>query len=150
MKTIVRISIEIIIISTFVIILNNSFGQEWKQEIPALALKSGLIGVGVSAWSAKELSEVSASNVYDALRSSGYVTQKNLLPIMGYDPKDKKIIPLTMYLKYPLGKEPIPGGGLSLVLAGFRDSVTTSHNDLEERVRKLENKVVQLEKECCK
>jgi len=150
MKTILRISLEVIIISVLVVFLNNGFTQEKKKTLyPKLVPSEDLIGVTKSPWIANDLQMISLSAVYQNLAKSGYTSGNNLFPTMGYDLKSKKLIPLTMTLNYKLSKNPIPGEDLAFILTGYRDSITSSNDDLEERVTKLENKVAQIERECC-
>jgi hypothetical protein len=146
MKNILRIILEVIIISFLVIFINHSLSQERKSEITR---GTELIGVTKPVWLAKELPDVASYKVFHAIGAAGYFSGNYLFPIMGYDLKNKKLTPLSMYLKYPLGKESIPSAELAPIFAGYRDSITSSYNDLEQRITKLENKVAQIEKECC-
>ena len=149
MKTMLRIILEVILISILVIFVNNSFTQEKKQEIIYDLRTPDLIGVTKSEWAAKNLPGFDYFSIYKVLSQSGYVSKSKFFPSMGYDQANKRLIPITISLKSPVGKEPIPGEDLVLLLAGQRDSITTSQNDLEQRVTRLENKVAQIEKECC-
>ena len=150
MKTIIRISLEVIVISVLVVFLNNAFTQESKiTSGPKPVQTEDLIGVSKSVSVAKDLQMVSFSTMYNYLAKSGYTSGNNLFPIMGYDPKNKKLIPLTTTLNYTISKNPMRGEDVAFVLTGFRDSVTSSYDDLEKRVTRLENKVAQIEKECC-
>ena len=150
MKTITRIFLEVIVISALVVFLNNAFTQESKiTSGPKLVQTEDLIGVSKSVSKARDLQMVSFSTMYKYLATSGYTSGNNFFPIVGYDPKSRKLIPLTTTLNYPISKNPIPGDDLALILTGFRDSVSSSNDDLEKRVTRLENKVAQIEKECC-
>ena len=146
MKNILRIILEVIIISLLAIFINNSLSQEKKPEI---TWGTELIGVTKPLWPAKDLPDVASYKFFDAIGAGGYFPGKYLFPIVGYDQKNKKLMPLSLYLKYPLGKESMPSAELAIIFAGYRDSITSSTNDLEQRITKLENKVAQIEKECC-
>lgn len=152
MKTMLRLSLELVVISFVIIFLNNSFSQEKHAEI-SLGVKAdaaaNLIGVARPEWMAKDLPQIAAYKFFEALSESGYVSKNNLLPSMGFNQEDKRLTPITLSLKHPIGREPISGAEMALVLTAYRDSAAVSYNDLEERVRKLENKLAQIEKECC-
>jgi len=151
MKTFLRISLEVMIISLTLLFLNYSFSQESGRPTTSgrqIEATLELVGVTTVEWNAKSLRNVSWDKFYSELKGSGYTAGSNYFPIMGFA-KGIGLKPLTMNLKYPLGEKAISGEDLAIIFASYRDSVAASNDDLEKRVTRLENKIAQIEKECC-
>ena len=79
----------------------------------------------------------------------GYSKGTYNIPALGYDPKLMKLIPFNLRTSKGIYDTPLSGIETALVFASFRDAIASSNNQLEDRIRKLENTVNRIVKNCC-
>lgn len=94
------------------LIINNSFGQ--LRTTPYIE-GSDMVGVTTTEWRVGSLPQVPWNRVMEALKQSNYTAGNYFFPIMGYDPQDKKLKPLTMIIKKRLSDEALSGQELGII-----------------------------------
>ncbi|MBW2617066.1 MAG: hypothetical protein JRD02_12955, partial [Deltaproteobacteria bacterium] len=72
---------------------------------------------------------------------------KGRIPALGYDSKEMKLLPFDIPAGLQYKYDPLLVGYASQAL--LRNSVVSSTNDLEKRIRKLENTVNRIMAKCC-
>lgn len=149
MKKLKRIIFEIVIIASVFAAVNLYYSKSKavlaaSDDKPAIGMQMmGSPGVFTTP---KEVDYQTAMKWLNAWKKSGFKI-KGRIPGLGYDSKTMKLIPLDIPAGLIYSVDP------SLLRyasqAWLRNSVVSSTNDLEKRIRKLENTVNRIMAKCC-
>ena len=144
MRRFKRILFEVIIIFTVFAAVNISFSQKWVKTAPEQVPE--VVGWYAGPLKAVLLPEETQKEIYLKWIENWRTKGESLIPSALYDENMKKLTPYDFrdpHWGYP------PEAKNYLRKAVFRDAVVTSTNDLEERIRKLENSVRKILAQCC-
>lgn len=148
MKNIKRISIEVLILLSMFMVANYCFGQVKRSEIME-AMSKKLIPFEAVPFKAVEVMDKDIRGLKKIYKDWGYSKGSYYVPALGYDPKLMKLIPFNLRRSKGITDTPLSGIETALIFASFRDAIASSNNQLEDRIRKLENTVNRIVNNCC-
>ena len=143
MKSLIRISIEVFIIFSIFFMVNYSFGIEKRHNIQRPSFEevaANLVGY-TKAVPLATLADADFIKLFNNYKDAGYFEGANSFPALGYDPQKKMLFSFNYKLPFRLTEKPLSSIESATFLASYRDAIASSNRDLEDRVRKLENKL---------
>ena len=149
MENIKRISIEVLILLLMFMVANYCFGQVKRSEIVEALSKKKLVPFEAIPFKAAEVMGKDIRELENIYKGWGYSKGSYNVPALGYDPKIMKLIPFNLRTSRGITNKPLSGIDTALIFASFRDAVASSNNQLEDRIRKLENTVNIIVNKCC-
>ena len=141
MKALWRISVEVLVISAVLMSAEYCFSQaRWTNVV---------VPFDKVPFDAKELNIEDIRKLASIYDKYGYGLGSYNLPGLAYDSKTMKLLPFNLRTTAPVSEKPLSGVDAVALMATFRDATASSNNDLEERIRRLENTVNKIVEKCC-
>ena len=148
MKRIKRIFLGTFIIIFIFVALNCCASKKVLVEVKPAS--RDLIGISKSSpREAKGLRVAEFENLKNIYAAVGYSPGSLAFPALGYDTKLKKLVPVNLIRKKSWTTRPFYEFDALTIFASYRDALASSNIDLEKRIRKLENTINKIIRECC-
>jgi len=161
-KRILRISLGVLTIFFVLIIAINYLDRVLTKEAQddlsllgeyprpaAAAAVQGVIGYKTARYLKGQIAPADIAKVNTLYKAAGYVAGSRTFPALGYDQATRRLKPFDLLFPKGITEKPLQGTQIMTVFASYRDVIASSNNDLESRVRKLENTVNRIINQCC-